>query len=167
MKRFVALYAAIDQTTKTTRKVAALADYFTAAPDDDKLWTIALFSGRRPRRAISFNVEFAVDSAQLTGAARRNLDLLGDALQSHGLQDMRFELSGHTDDTGSAAYNLHLSRMRAQAAKDYLVEHWRIAESRLEARGYGSSRPLDPRPSPEGRARNRRIEVDVLSPKTP
>ncbi|MEO3415266.1 ATP-dependent DNA ligase [Roseovarius sp. CAU 1744] len=53
MKRFVALYAAIDQTTKTTRKVAALADYFTAAPDDDKLWTIALFSGRRPRRAIT------------------------------------------------------------------------------------------------------------------
>ena len=53
MKRFVALYAAIDQTTKTTRKVAALAEYFAAAPDADKLWTIALFSGRRPRRAIT------------------------------------------------------------------------------------------------------------------
>ena len=53
MKRFVALYSTIDQTTKTTRKVAALAEYFAAAPDDDKLWTIALFSGRRPRRAIT------------------------------------------------------------------------------------------------------------------
>ncbi|WP_306115680.1 MULTISPECIES: ATP-dependent DNA ligase [unclassified Roseovarius] len=53
MKRFVALYSTIDQTTKTTRKVAALAAYFAAAPDDDKLWTIALFSGRRPRRAIT------------------------------------------------------------------------------------------------------------------
>ena len=53
MKRFVALYTAIDQTTKTNRKVAALADYFATAPDDDKLWTIALFSGRRPRRAIT------------------------------------------------------------------------------------------------------------------
>ena len=53
MKRFVALYAAIDQTTKTSAKVAALADYFATAPDADKLWTIALFSGRRPRRAIT------------------------------------------------------------------------------------------------------------------
>ena len=53
MKHFVALYTTIDQTTKTNRKVAALAAYFRDASDDDKLWTIALFSGRRPRRAIT------------------------------------------------------------------------------------------------------------------
>ena len=53
MKRFTALYATIDQTTKTNTKVAALAAYFDAAPEEDRLWTIALFSGRRPRRAIT------------------------------------------------------------------------------------------------------------------
>ena len=53
MKRFTALYAAIDQTTKTSAKVAALAAYFQDAPEPDRLWTIALFSGRRPRRAIT------------------------------------------------------------------------------------------------------------------
>ena len=53
MKQFVRLYTTIDQTTKTTRKVAALAEYFATAPDADKLWTIALFSGRRPRRAVT------------------------------------------------------------------------------------------------------------------
>ena len=53
MKRFAALYATIDQTTKTSRKVAALAEYFSEAPEKDRLWTIALFSGRRPRRAIT------------------------------------------------------------------------------------------------------------------
>lgn len=53
MKRFAALFTAIDQTTKTNAKVAALAAYFRDAPDDDKLWTIALFSGRRPRRAVT------------------------------------------------------------------------------------------------------------------
>ncbi|WP_138922880.1 ATP-dependent DNA ligase [Sulfitobacter sp. BSw21498] len=53
MKRFAALFNAIDQSTKTTVKVAALADYFSAAPDDDRLWTIALFSGRRPKRAVT------------------------------------------------------------------------------------------------------------------
>ena len=46
MKDFAALYALIDQTTKTNTKVAALADYFRTAPKEDRLWTIGLFSGR-------------------------------------------------------------------------------------------------------------------------
>ncbi len=53
MKDFAALYARIDESTKTTVKVAALAEYFRSAPDDDKLWTVALFSGRRPKRTIT------------------------------------------------------------------------------------------------------------------
>ena len=53
MKGFAALFTAIDQTTRTSAKVAALADYFATAPDDDKLWTIAIFSGRRPKRAVT------------------------------------------------------------------------------------------------------------------
>ena len=53
MKRFAELFAAIDQSTKTTVKVAALADYFSAADDLDRLWTVALFSGRRPKRAVT------------------------------------------------------------------------------------------------------------------
>lgn len=53
MKRFAALFSAIDQSTKTNVKVAALADYFTEAPPDDRIWTIALFSGRRPKRAVT------------------------------------------------------------------------------------------------------------------
>ncbi|UWR00684.1 ATP-dependent DNA ligase [Rhodobacteraceae bacterium S2214] len=53
MKDFAQLFARIDESTKTTAKVTALADYFTTAPDDDKLWTIALFSGRRPKRTIT------------------------------------------------------------------------------------------------------------------
>lgn len=53
MKRFAALFQALDQTTKTTAKVSALAEYFKEASDDDKLWTIALFSGRRPKRAVT------------------------------------------------------------------------------------------------------------------
>ena len=53
VKRFGALFRALDQTTRTNAKVAALAEYFAEAPDQDKLWTIALFSGRRPKRAIT------------------------------------------------------------------------------------------------------------------
>ena len=53
MKQFAELFRAIDETTKTTVKVNALADYFQTAPDTDKLWTIALFTGRRPKRVIT------------------------------------------------------------------------------------------------------------------
>ncbi len=53
MKAFAHLFTALDQTTKTSVKTAALADYFRHAPDDDRIWTIALLSGRRPRRAIT------------------------------------------------------------------------------------------------------------------
>lgn len=53
MKQFADLFSTMDQTTKTNAKVDALAQYFVNASDDDKLWTIALLSGRRPKRAIT------------------------------------------------------------------------------------------------------------------
>ncbi len=65
MRRFVDLFARLDQTTKTTAKVAALADYFSEAPEDDRLWTIALLSGRRPRRTVTTSAlrEWAAEKA--------------------------------------------------------------------------------------------------------
>ena len=53
MKEFARLFNAIDQSTKTTVKTNALAKYFATAPEQDRLWTIALFSGRRPKRAVT------------------------------------------------------------------------------------------------------------------
>jgi DNA ligase-1 len=53
LRRFADLFTRLDQTTKTTVKVAALADYFRDAPEDDRLWTVALLSGRRPRRTVT------------------------------------------------------------------------------------------------------------------
>ena len=67
MKGFTALFNRLDQTTRTSRKVDALAEYFTQAPDDDKLWTIALLSGRRPRRGVTTTLlrEWAAERAGL------------------------------------------------------------------------------------------------------
>ena len=65
MNRFAALFTALDQTTKTNAKVAALADYFADAPDNDRLWTIALLSGRRPKRGVTTTLlrEWAAERA--------------------------------------------------------------------------------------------------------
>lgn len=67
MKRFARLFAELDATTKTSVKTAALADYFGDAPKDDRLWTIALLSGRRPRRAVNATElrEWAAEAAGL------------------------------------------------------------------------------------------------------
>lgn len=53
MKDFAALFTALDATTKTGAKLAALTDYFRSAPDADKVWAIALLSGRRPKRTVN------------------------------------------------------------------------------------------------------------------
>jgi DNA ligase 1 len=53
VRRFADLFTRLDQTTKTNAKVAALADYFREAPEADRLWTVALLSGRRPRRTVT------------------------------------------------------------------------------------------------------------------
>ena len=53
MKAFAALFATLDQTTRTNAKVAALEEYFRSAPENDRLWCVALFSGRRPKRAVT------------------------------------------------------------------------------------------------------------------
>ncbi|WP_101068548.1 ATP-dependent DNA ligase [Roseovarius salinarum] len=53
MRQLARLFTAVDQTTRTNAKVEALAEYFRAAPPEDRVWTVALFSGRRPRRAIT------------------------------------------------------------------------------------------------------------------
>ncbi len=67
MKRFAQLFEAIDQSTKTNVKVAALADYFTDANDEDRMWTVALFSGRRPKRAVTTTRlrEWAAEAAEI------------------------------------------------------------------------------------------------------
>jgi len=67
MKAFAALFAAIDQTTRTGAKVEALTAYFREAPEQDRLWCIALFTGRRPRRTITATVlrEWAAERADV------------------------------------------------------------------------------------------------------
>ena len=67
MKDFAQLFRTLDQTTRTTVKVAALAQYFETAPEDDALWTMALLSGRRPKRLIGTGAlrDWAAEVAQI------------------------------------------------------------------------------------------------------
>ncbi len=75
--------------------------------------------------------------------------------------DERIELGGHTDNVGSAASNLKLSLDRANTVRDYLISKG-IDSSRIEAKGYGSTKPIAENKTAAGRAENRRTEVTIL-----
>jgi outer membrane protein OmpA-like peptidoglycan-associated protein len=113
-----------------------------------------------PPGSIDLAVNFEYASARLTPDARIVLDNLGQALADPALRDARFSIAGHTDARGSDAYNLGLSKRRAQAVADYLRRQHRIAPSRLGIEGFGRSRLLDPA-NPESEV-NRRVQITNL-----
>lgn len=71
--------------------------------------------------------------------------------------DLKFSVEGHTDNTGNAAANQTLSEARCKAVCDKL-QQLGIDSARLSAKGHGMSKPIDSNETPEGRAKNRRVE---------
>ncbi len=74
----------------------------------------------------------------------------------------KIEIAEHTDSRGSDSYNLQLSRERAEAIRDYMIEHG-VDEAALTAKGYGESQPVDSGNSAEARDRNERTEFHVTA----
>lgn len=107
------------------------------------------------------NVTFALGSARLEPGSRATLDSVAAAILAN--PSLRWEVAGHTDDTGNAAANLHLSTLRAEAVRSYLISRG-VPFQWLSARGYGSSQPRARGTSPTARAANRRVELRPRSP---
>jgi OmpA-OmpF porin, OOP family len=111
---------------------------------------------------ITLDIRFGNDSDHLTQAAEGQLDALGRALASAELAQVRFLIAGHTSASGSAEHNRRLSDARARAVRAYLIEHFHLVPDRIEATGYGSSRPL-PNFAPNA-LQQRRVEIIRLTP---
>jgi outer membrane protein OmpA-like peptidoglycan-associated protein len=84
------------------------------------------------------------------------LDMVATSLINNA--DINVEISGHTDNTGSAATNLRLSQARANAVRAYLATKG-VGPERMVAKGYGPEQPVAPNATPAGRAQNRRVEL--------
>jgi OmpA-OmpF porin, OOP family len=76
---------------------------------------------------------------------------------------LRVELQGHTDSSGTDAYNLKLSQQRADQVRDYLIQSVAVPPQQLVAKGYGESLPVASNTTVEGRSVNRRVVMLVLS----
>ena len=75
-----------------------------------------------------------------------------------------FEIEGHTDSTGAATTNELIGLERAEAVKRYLYEQHHVPLHKISVISYGETKPVDSNGTRAGRARNRRVEVKVLSP---
>jgi OOP family OmpA-OmpF porin len=105
-------------------------------------------------------VTFEFDKTRLRPDAETILDWAVGILKKY--PEMQVEIAGHTDSIGSEEYNQRLSEGRAQAVKDYFVEHG-VPESQMSVMGYGESEPRDTNDTAEGRERNRRVELRILN----
>ena len=113
-------------------------------------------------RSLDLTVPFARESAKLTEAARLQLDELAAALSGEKLRKFRVEVYGHTDASGSAEYNLKLSKARASETVRYLVERgMNSIRRRFRHEGYGEERLL--LGFPPNSPRHRRVEVVVIN----
>ena len=104
-----------------------------------------------------FGLYFSFGSAEILPESEPVLAEVAGLMRRH--PEWRLRVDGHTDDVGSPEANLKLSRQRAQAVVDAVVERLGGGADRLTAAGYGESQPIESNETLEGRARNRRVEL--------
>ena len=100
-------------------------------------------------------VNFASGSSELTESAKNVLGKVVRTLEDY--PEMTLEINGYTDNTGSLAFNMKISKHRAESVKNYLINQG-IQADRLTSNGYGPENPIESNSTREGRAKNRRIE---------
>ncbi len=105
---------------------------------------------------IAKTVYFVTNSAEITKYSERKLDELIDIMKKY--PTIRLNVEGHTDNVGSDEYNQRLSETRVASVKRYLTERG-ISADRLSTKAFGESRPVSTNDTPEGRQKNRRVEM--------
>jgi OOP family OmpA-OmpF porin len=105
-------------------------------------------------------VNFETGSARLTSDSQTALEAVSRELKTH--PRLRIELQGHTDSTGSAAFNQRLSQQRADSVREYMLNAG-VPSEQLVAKGYGPTLPVASNTTVEGRSKNRRVVMFVMS----
>lgn len=105
------------------------------------------------------DLRFDTGTADIKADGARILDAVAAVLQAN--PSVKVEIQGHTDNVGSAVYNKSLSQKRAESVMEYMVKKG-IGKERLGASGYGFDRPAASNDTAEGRAENRRVELNTI-----
>lgn len=108
---------------------------------------------------VELDVKFDFDKAQVKQESYGDIKALADFMKQYPQTSTVVE--GHTDSVGSDTYNQGLSERRASAVRDVLVNQYGVEPGRVQAVGYGESRPVADNATADGRAINRRVEAEV------
>jgi outer membrane protein OmpA-like peptidoglycan-associated protein len=108
-------------------------------------------------RAEVHGIYFDFGSATIKPESEPALKEIADAIEKN--PTWKVSVEGHTDNIGGDAANLDLSKRRAEAVKQTLTTRYHVDASKLTTTGFGAARPKEPNNAPEGRARNRRVEL--------
>jgi outer membrane protein OmpA-like peptidoglycan-associated protein len=110
------------------------------------------------RRVDVYGIYFDFNSDRIRKESEPVLNEIGSIMKKY--PDWRLRIAGHTDSVGgNSDYNLELSRRRSEAVRRALVGGFGITADRLSSAGYGAGAPIDTNDTPEGRARNRPVEL--------
>jgi len=139
-----------------------------ASPDNMAEYvTAVLLAPAPPMAAIQYEKNtmstaalFDFDKAVLKDEGKTALHELGDAIKARGAKVVDIDIIGHTDSVGPAEYNMGLSVRRAEAVRDYIVSEG-IDASIIDVSGEGESNPIASNDTAEGRAQNRRVDINV------
>ncbi|UUY06545.1 OmpA family protein [Pseudomonas sp. J452] len=104
------------------------------------------------------NITFATDSADIASNFYNPLNNLANSFRQYDQNSI--EIIGHTDSTGSHAYNMGLSQRRAQSVANYLLAQG-VNAGRVSTRGAGPDQPIASNATEEGRSQNRRVEINL------
>lgn len=121
------------------------------------------FTIRENERGISIDLNsilFDFDSYELKENSKQTLDQIIEVLKQYPNQEI--QILGHTDNIGDENYNEELSEKRAKTVVEYLLQKG-LSENQISYKGYGSKKPLYPNDSPENRAKNRRVEILIIT----
>ena len=138
-------------------QAAAPQEYIAPAPTVAVAPVPAPAPMAKPEKIVIEGVNFDFDKDTLKPRATDILDHAVSVIEQN--PGMRFGISGHTDSIGSDQYNDDLSVRRANAVRNYLVQHG-VASNRLDVSSYGERNPVADNATKEGRAMNRRVEID-------
>ena len=111
-------------------------------------------------RIITHGINFDIDKATIKPESMGTLNMIVQVMKDNA--DLKFEVGGHTDKTGSSQHNATLSQQRAEAVKAELVKLG-VSSDRLTTKGYGDTKPISDNDTPEGKANNRRVEFVKLN----
>lgn len=105
------------------------------------------------------NLEFETGKDVIKASSYGSLDELAELLKKR--ENYRLRISGHTDNVGNSASNMRLSEKRARAVETYLKNKG-VGADRFEVKWFGQTKPAYPNDTPEGRQKNRRVEMEVI-----